>query len=49
MIANSHAVIDPWTVVIKPLNTSIANGAMPRPWRPHNFAIRAALNRINQL
>lgn len=46
MIANSYTIVDPWTVMVEPFNTLIANAAMARPLSSYDLTIRAKQNRI---
>lgn len=41
MIVDAHAIIDPRTVMIEPLNASVASRTVFRSWGPHDFAVRA--------
>jgi hypothetical protein len=47
MIIDSHAIIDPRAVVVKPLYTHVASIAMSRSWGPNDEAIRAKLDWIH--
>ena len=46
MIVNSYTVINPRTVVIVTLNTSIADITMARSERPDDFTVRAEQCRV---
>ena len=46
MVPNPHAVVDPRAVVVKTLNTHVANGAMSGPGGSNDLAVRAQLSRI---
>jgi hypothetical protein len=40
MVSDTHTIIDPWTVMVKALNTSPAKGTMPRTICPDDLAVR---------
>mgnify|MGYP000644818992 CR=1 FL=1 len=41
MVLSADTVIDPWAMVIEPLNTSVTDAAMPRPGCSNDFAVWA--------
>ena len=47
MIPHAHTVIQPGTVVVKPLHTLPTNRTMPRPRRPNHLTLRAQRLRID--
>ncbi len=46
MIADSNAIIDPWTMVIEAFHTLIADAAMTRPLSSYDLTIRAKQYRV---
>lgn len=46
MVLCSNTVIDPRTMVVKPLNAAVANAAMSRTISSNHFTIRAEQHRI---
>ena len=46
MISHSNAVVDPWTVMVKPLHTYIADSAMSGARSSDDFAVRAEVCRV---
>ena len=49
MVANTHTVIDPRTMVIESLNTVVAYRAMPASTRPNSLAVWTQLGAVNRL
>ena len=47
MIINSYTVVDPWTMMVKSIYTSIANCTMLRSWRSNYFTIWTHLTWMN--
>ena len=46
MVPYTDAVIEPWTVMVKALDTSITNGAVARPWSAQDETVRAHFTRM---
>lgn len=46
MVLDTYAAVDPGTVVVKTLNTTVANVAMASSRGPDDFALRAECRRI---
>ena len=49
MVTSAHAVVDPGTVMIKALDTHIANAAMPGPASSYDLAVGAKHNGVEVL
>lgn len=55
MVVYTHAVVNPWTVMVESFNAPIANGAMSRSWSPQDFTVGAhfarmyVLEQVNEL
>ena len=49
VIASSHAVIDPWAVVVEALYAAVADVAMPAPRSAYNFAVGAQAGSLKLL
>ena len=49
MIVYANTVIDPWAMMIKSLDTSVANTAMTGSISSHDLAIRAQKHRVKDL
>ena len=41
VVAVSHAVVDPWAMVVEFVDAAVTLEAMPRPWRPEKLALEA--------
>ena len=49
VVLDAHAIIYPRAVVVESFHAFVADRTMLRPRRPHNQAVRAELNWVNQL
>ena len=49
MISSADAVIDPWTVMVEPLYTLVADAAVTRPLRPDDLAVGTQQDRVEVL
>lgn len=49
MISSANAVIDPWAVMIEPLNTLITYAAVTWPLRPYDLAVGTQQYRVEVL
>jgi len=49
MVVDAYTVVDPWAVVVKSLNTMVANCTVSGPWSPNNLTIWAQISRVDIL
>jgi hypothetical protein len=49
MIINADAVIEPWTVMIEPLNALVADRTVPAARSSEDFAVGAQFPRVHLL
>ena len=49
MISSADAVIDPWTVMVEPLYTLVADAAVTRPLSPYDLAVGTQKDRVEVL
>jgi hypothetical protein len=47
VIFDAYAVVDPGAMVVEALNAAVADGTMPRPGRPDDFALRTQVCRVD--
>ena len=49
VVLDSNTIIDPWAMVIKPLDALITCKAMPGPWITNDLTMRTNLTGVDQL